>query len=107
MFPILRAVAAVAVILLSAAPALAGNLNFKLINKSGFTLQEFYVSSAQRNRWGNDVLGKSTLPSGRSASVNFPVESDDCVYDLKMIFDDGDELTDTINLCETTSYTIN
>ncbi len=99
--------AASAFALLASQPALAGNLDFKLINKSGFTLQEFYVSSARRERWGNDVLGQGVLENGRSATVNFPVESDDCVYDIKMIFNDGDVLTDQMNLCETTSYTIN
>ena len=92
---------------LAALPALAGNLDFRITNDSGYTLQELYISSARLDRWGNDVLGKGTLESGRSAKVTFPSESNDCVYDLRMVFSDGDEMTDTLNLCETTGYTIN
>ena len=84
----------------------AGDLDFRLINESGVTLNEFYVTTAKVDSWGNDVLGKGTLDTGRSAVVNFPTQSDDCVYDLKMVFADGDVLTDTINLCETSTYTI-
>lgn len=84
----------------------AGDLDFRLINQSGYTLNEFYVTTAKIDKWGNDVLGKGTLATGSSAVVNFPTESNDCVYDLKMVFEDGDVLTDTINLCETSSYTI-
>ena len=84
----------------------AGDLDFRLINESGVTLNEFYVTTTKVDSWGNDVLGKGTLDTGRSAVVNFPTQSDDCVYDLKMVFADGDVLTDTINLCETSTYTI-
>ena len=97
----------IAASLMSALPATARNLDFRLENDSGYTLRELYLSPESSELWGDDVLGKQTVASGASATVNFPSAADECMYDMRMIFSDNDELTDTVDLCEVGTYTIN
>jgi hypothetical protein len=98
--------AALAALVLGA-PADARNQDFRLINKSGVTLNRFYVSPASSNNWQSDVLGSNVLKSGRTARVNFPFDTGECLYDLRMVFETGQVVTDRIDLCSTLSYTIN
>ncbi len=97
----------VALGLVAAVPASARNLDFRLVNDSGYTLRELYLSPESSERWGNDVLGRQMIDTGGSATVNFPSAADECMYDMRMIFSDNDELTDTVDLCEVGTYTIN
>ena len=89
-----------------AVPALAEQQEFKLINKSGYALVRFYASPTNTDNWGRDLFGDRVLETGYSSYVTVP-NSQQCVFDFRMIFSDEDVLYDTINLCETGSYTIN
>ncbi|MFC7737017.1 hypothetical protein ACFQX4_14450 [Roseomonas sp. GCM10028921] len=73
----------------SAAPALAqgGDPSFNLVNRSGTVIQELYVSSAQVQSWGGDLLGRDVLPSGRSFPVRLP--QGQCVNDLRVVYEGG------------------
>jgi len=93
--------------LLAAVPAMAEQQKFKLINKSGYTLVRFYATPSNTDDWGRDIFGDATLASGYSSYVTVPGNSSQCVYDFKMIFSDDDVVVDTINLCQTATYTIN
>lgn len=90
-----------------AAPALAEDMVFTLANNSGVDLAEFYASPADVDDWEEDILGPDMLSTGTSASVTIADGRRRCEYDLRMVFADGDELEDTVDLCETGSYTIN
>ncbi len=92
---------------LLAVPALAEDLVFTLANNSGFDLAEFYASPADVGDWEEDILGANMLATGTSGNITIADGRDQCSYDLKMVFTDGDEIEDTVDLCETGSYTIN
>lgn len=87
-------------------PALAEDLAFTLANQSGVDLAEFYASPADVDDWEEDILGSAMLASGASGTVTIADGRAHCSYDLKMVFTDGDELEDSVALCETGSYTI-
>jgi len=93
-------VAAVAALLLPT-PALADVQDFVFINSTGYVVQELYVSPSRANSWEEDVLGANVLASGQRATISFEGDSDACLYDIKLVHDDGDSAYWTaINLCE-------
>ena len=87
-------------------PAMAQDMNFTLINQSGVTLVEFYASPVTVGDWEDDILGDQVLESGYSGQVIIADGRANCEYDFLMVFDDGEELTDTVNICELGSYTL-
>lgn len=87
-------------------PATAEDLEFVLINSSGYTLVEFYTSPADVGSWEEDVLGNDVLDSGYSLEITVADGRTQCIYDMLMIFEDGDRIEDQVNLCEMGSYTI-
>jgi len=94
-----------AVVVLCAAPVAAQEITFVLTNQSGVDLVEFYASPTSVDTWEEDILGADILASGAQAEVS--IEGDrGCDYDLKFVFADGDELTDTADLCEAGEYTL-
>ncbi|WP_458096220.1 hypothetical protein [Roseomonas sp. WA12] len=90
-FPTLRrGLLALAVLFggLAALPALAqGDPSFNIVNRSGRTIQELYVSSAQVNSWGQDLLGTNVLANGGSFPVRLPARQ--CVNDIRVVYDGG------------------
>ena len=87
-------------------PAFAQDLEFVLINMSGYTLVEFYTSPEDVASWEEDVLGNDVLESRYTLKITVADGRSQCVYDMLMVFDDGDRLEDTVDMCELGSYTI-
>jgi len=90
-----------------AAPAFAQDIAYELYNESGYTLMEFYTSPMNDNNWGGDILGADVVPSGTGGVVTITDGSNQCAYDIRMVFDDGTETLDSVDICELGSYTIN
>jgi hypothetical protein len=92
------------------APALGsaqGKQDFTLINKTGFTLDEVYVSASNTDDWEEDVLGRDTLANGQRVEISFPRGEKACMHDLKVVYDDGEEAEwDGLNLCEVSTVAI-
>jgi len=103
----LRTFAAATVIALAGTGAWAQDLAFQLINNSGMTLWEFYASPNTASSWEEDILGTSTLPSGSSVTVTIADGRTNCIYDMRMVFENGSVLEDQVNMCNMGSYTIN
>lgn len=89
-----------------AAPVLAQDIQYELINDSSLTLMEFYTSGDSDPDWGPDILGADVLPSGTVGTVTIADGGSECVYDILMVFDSGDTLEDTVDICQLASYTI-
>jgi hypothetical protein len=86
---LIMAVAAAAVLMPSA--VLAGDQDFTLVNKTGFDINEVYVSPSKRQVWGNDVLGTGMLHNGNQVSIKFKPSNQNCIYDLRVVYTDGDD----------------
>ena len=90
-----------------AGPALAQDLVFTLSNNSAADLIELYASPAQAASWEENILAGASLPSGGSGDVTIAGGREQCAYDLRMVFSDGDVLEDSTDLCATGTYAIN
>ena len=80
----------IAFALLAGGPALAQNADpsFNLVNRSGQTINEIYVSPVSEPNWGRDLLGTNVLPNGRSFPVRI-APSAGCRQDVRVVYADG------------------
>jgi hypothetical protein len=84
----------------------AENRDFMLKNNSSFVVTEFYASPSNVSSWEEDILGADVLGSGEAVNITIADGRKHCEYDLRIVFDDGDIVEDTTDLCETGSYTV-
>lgn len=85
-------------------PATAQNPSFNLVNNSGRTINEIYVSLATDTNWGADRLGQNVLPAGQSFAIRLPVG--DCIYDIRVVYNDNSAAEKRrVNTCELTNVT--
>jgi hypothetical protein len=91
-----------------AAPAESLDRRVRIVNETGFTIVRFYGSNTGTDDWQEDILGQDVLPSGSSVIINFDDGTGYCKYDLRAVFDDGDEVTQGgVNICEVGTLTFN
>lgn len=89
------------------ATAQAEDLTFTLTNASSFNIANFYTSPANVDDWQEDVLGEDVMAAGTQADVTIADGSDQCVYDMKFVFEDGSEFVrEEIDLCSLGEYTL-
>ena len=86
----LFAAAAFALTIGAAGLAQAAKQDFTLVNRTGYTVAHVYVSAADSNSWEEDVLGEDTLENGDHVDIAFEKGERGCLYDLKVVYDDGD-----------------
>jgi hypothetical protein len=91
---------------LTTTPALAEDLVFTLINDSSQTIVEMYVSEVDADLWGENILFGAVEP-GVSGDVTIADGLDVCDYDLRFVSVEGNEATQTQNLCELSTFTVN
>jgi hypothetical protein len=63
--------AAIGMFILFASVALAGDQDFKVVNKTGIEIHKLFVSPHSSDEWGEDILGRDTLDDGESVNVKF------------------------------------
>jgi hypothetical protein len=81
--------------------------NFRLVNRTGYQINEVYVSPSANDRWGRDILGDGVMPSGTSRNITFPRATRACMFDLRVVYADGERgETREINLCEVSTVTV-
>ena len=86
--------------------AFADDLVFMFDNSSSYSVIELYASPSNVGNWEEDVLGRDILAPGEAARVTIADGRRTCEYDLRIVFEDGDAIEDTTDLCETGSYTV-
>jgi len=91
----------------AAGSAFAGDADFTLLNRTGYTLREVYVSPSHKNAWGKDRMGDGFLDNGKSRLFKFSDKSA-CKQDLKVVFDDDDSevVWEEFDLCELSKITL-
>lgn len=100
--PILVA-ALLAVLGLSPGMAAAqGDPSFNLLNRSGQTIREIYVSAVTDTNWGRDLLGQDVLADSRTFAVRIAPAAG-CRHDVRVVYADGrpEERRD-VNTCTIT-----
>ena len=103
---VLLAVCAAVVIGGSAAAALQDQ-DFVLVNKTGLTIDELYLSPINDEEWGNDVLGKDVLKHNEKITIEFSHKESECMWDMKIVdADDDDIIWEDFNLCKIHEITL-
>ena len=102
----MRLIPSVALPMLLATPVLAQDAQYELVNATALTVMEFYTSPASLDEWGDDILGANVVPAGEAGTVTIANGSAQCAYDLRFVFEDGQELTDSVDICSTPRYTL-
>lgn len=99
---LIAAIGAVALTGLAAVPAIAQMYEkITILNSTGYTISEIYISPSDTNDWEEDVLDIDILPDGNDVRIDFRRAADTCDWDLKVVYDDGDEAVwDNLDLCE-------
>jgi hypothetical protein len=84
-----------------ATPAQAGQQDFVILNKTGYPIEEVYVSASSKDEWEEDVLGRDILPAGERTKISFSSDENACLWDLKVVYEDGEAAEwQGVNLCE-------
>lgn len=94
-------------IALASVGAFAGDADFTIVNSTGYTIREVYLSPANAKNWGKDRLGDGDLENGKSRLIKFR-DSANCVQDLQVVFDDSDAevVWENLDLCEINKLTL-
>lgn len=93
---------------LSSQSSLAQNADFQLVNKTGYSISEVYVSPSKSRSWGRDILGRHIIDDGEAWNLSFPHSKSQCVQDLKIVFEDDNSsvIWDGFDLCEIHKITL-
>lgn len=107
MRPFLVALTLIAGFLLNVQASRAGQQDFSLVNRTGYQIDEVYVSRTSSRQWGNDIMGRDALDDGQGVNVTFTAPDGVCNWDLKVKYNDGDEATwKSLNLCSISKVTL-
>ena len=68
-----------------------GMQDFALVNATGYQISQVFVAPSKSEDWEEDVLGQDVLDDGETVNIRFNAKTRTCNYDLKVIYDDGDE----------------
>ena len=92
---------------LAAGSAFAGEQDFKLVNKTGYQIDEVYVSQVSSRNWGSDIMGKDALAEDASVDITFNAPANVCNWDLQVKYNDGDIAEwKNLNLCSIETVTL-
>jgi uncharacterized protein (DUF2141 family) len=71
------------------APATAQGSRYSLtlVNRTGYAIEQIYISPSDTNDWGSDQLGRRILVSGSSFTFTNIRPGE---YDIKFVDEDGD-----------------
>ncbi len=90
-----------------AAAATGAQQDFTLVNNTGHTVMTLNVSPSDSDQWGPDILGQDVLANGQSATISFERGQDQCNWDVRATYDDGDTTDQRgVNLCEIATVTL-
>jgi hypothetical protein len=65
-------------------------LDFVLVNRTGYQIDELYVGPTTSRSWGDDILGEDSLPDKQSVDISFDRNAATCNWDIKVVYNDGD-----------------
>lgn len=90
----------------AAAPVMAQDVYYELVNSSSYVIDQFYTSSASDPNWGPDLMASLDLYPGEVGTVTIADGGSECVYDTLMVMASGEEVSNQVDICEVGSYTL-
>ena len=72
--------------------ALAGSQDFTLVNGTGQTIREIYLSPSSSSEWiYQDELGRKVLRPGQDIFLDFDPRDNVQYWDVKVVYENGNE----------------
>ena len=72
--------------------AKALNLDFELVNGTGWAIKEIYISPATVNDWQENVIARP-MADGESYDISFDPDADVAKWDMKIVWvDEGEDV---------------
>lgn len=82
-------------------------LDFKLVNKTGVDIKSVYISPADVDEWGDDVMEEDILEDGASVDLQFHPKAEATKWDLKIEDGEGDAIVwEALDLSKITVLTL-
>jgi hypothetical protein len=103
---VFSALALAAVVVSTAGPAFAGDVqDFTIHNHTGLSFKELYVEPmSNKADWGDDLLNGQTMGEG-SVKINFKGNSEECKYGIRVVAADGTAYeVEDIDLCTVSDF---
>jgi hypothetical protein len=87
----------------------ADDRDFQIKNTGTTPVHNLYVSRSSSKEWGNDILGATgTIEAGAAVNIVFKNPSDECIYDVQAVYEDGSAWEAVgLDLCTITVVTVN
>ena len=63
------------------------NLDFTLVNSTGYSIKEVYVAPSASTDWGDDILSKP-LKDGQSLKITFHPKATATKWDISIVWED-------------------
>ena len=84
-------------------------LTFDVVNNTGFSLVDIFVTPAEQNNWGNDILPNNLFDNGSTVTVTIPANyGQTCMFDMKITDTGGNYVTfSNIDACTLIKLQIN
>jgi hypothetical protein len=84
-------------------------LTFDVVNNTGVTLVDVFVTPAEKNDWGNDILPNNLFENGTTITVTIPaMYGETCMFDMKITDGSGGHVIFTnIDACKLIKLQIN
>lgn len=80
--------------------AQAGRQDFTLHNRTGYPIDEVFVTRARSRDWSEDVMGSGALDSGLAVKISITAPANICRWDMKVRYSDGGEAVwNDLDLC--------
>lgn len=78
-----------------------------LENLSSQAIHYFYASPVTSKDWEEDLLGERTVPAGESLQADIDNGTNECVYDLKVVLEDGKEhIQREVDVCVVSKWVV-
>ena len=90
-----------------ATPAMAGEQDFTLRNRTGVEIHEVYVAPTKSDEWEEDILGRDTLPDEEDVDITFSRKEAAKNWDIKVVDGEGNSVEwHKLNLKEISRVTL-
>jgi len=90
-----------AALLAPAAHAQTDAISFTLTNNTEYVLTHLYISLPSTDEWEEDIFGADVLEPGDTLDISIDDGLDECVYDIRADFEDGDSIQiGSVDFCE-------
>jgi hypothetical protein len=106
--PLTAALLVTAFTIASPGNSFANDADFTLKNKTGYQIDEVYVSAASSKSWGRDIMGTGSLAEDSSVKITFPHGNGACMFDIKVKYNIDNTTAEwsNVNLCETDAISL-